>query len=257
MRLWRANRGIARLKPRAPIVSALALAVMQLPDAGTFDVSAAVISTPAKVCDVDLGQLNGSLRRLSWNPNAKSLHLQTVDSDDRLYDYIVDLVTRDISLAFGEPAWADEYWMHKSALAAPGLASIKLEITESNRRTRPTPFTGGFSNGGAQTPDPKNPVDAYEHEVTLRYLGHEIGNWINGTPMAGDTFGWGPPGSGALVYADGRGRLTLIDPAKHTRAVPGTKDAFFPAWSMDGAHLAFLQKAGRRKFALMTANVDR
>jgi hypothetical protein len=256
MRLSTAEPG-ARLKPRAPAVLALAVGLLQAPDVATFDVSATKVSTPVKVCDVDLGQLNGSLRRLSWGPNSTSMHLQTVDSSDHLFDYIVDLVTHDISIAFGEPARADEYWMHKSALVAPGVPSIKLEITESNRRTRPIPFTGGFTNGGAQTPDPKNPIDAYEHEVTLRYLGHEIGNWINGTPMAGDTFGWGPPGSGALIYADGRGRLTFIDQAKHTRAVPGTKDALFPAWSIDGTHLAFLQKAGRRKFALMTATVDR
>jgi hypothetical protein len=227
------------------------------PEGDAFDVLAATVSTPVKICEVDLAQLNGSLRRLSWNPSRTSLHLQTVDSSERLFDYIVDLATHDISLAFGEPGWADEYWMQKSALAAPGLPSLKLEITESNRRTRPVPFTGGFTNGGAQTPDPKNPVDAYEHEVTLRYLGREIGNWINGAPMAGDTFGWGPHGSGALVYADGHGRLMLMDRARHTKAVPGTRDALLPAWSTDGSRLAFLQKAGRRKYVLMTAAVDR
>ena len=239
------------------LVAAFAVSIAQTPDVISLDVSATVVSQPVKVCDVDLAQLSGSVRRLSWNPNGTSLHLQTVDSSDHLYDYIVDLVTREISLAFGEPAWAGEYWMQKSALAAPGLPSLKLEITENNRRTRPVPFTGGFANGGAQTPDPKNPVDAYEHEVTLRYRGQEIGNWINGAPMAGDTFGWGPPGTGTLVFADSHGRLTLIDPAKRRRAVPGTKDAVFPAWSSDGARLAFLQKAGRRKYVLMTAGVDR
>jgi hypothetical protein len=258
MRPSGASGSLARLKARAPaLLGAFALSLTQVPDIGTFDVSAAKISTPIKICDVDLGQLSGSLRRLSWNPSGTSLYLQTRDDDDRLYDYIVDPVTHDISRAFGEPGWAGEYWMRKSALAAPGVPALKLEITENNRRTRPIPFTGGFANGGAQTPDPKNPVDAYEHEVTVRYLGVEIGNWINGAPMAGDTFGWGPDGTGALVFADGRGRLTLIDRAKHTRAVPGTKDALFPAWSSDGARLAFLQKAGRRKYALMAAAIDR
>jgi len=239
------------------LVAAFAVSIAQTPDVTSLDVSATVVSQPVKVCDVDLAQLSGSVRRLSWNPNGTSLHLQTVDSSDHVYDYIVDLVTREISLAFGEPAWAGEYWMQKSALAAPRMPSLKLEITENNRRTRPVPFTGGFANGGAQKPDPKNPVDAYEHELTLRYRGQEIGNWINGAPMAGDTFGWGPPGTGTLVFADSHGRLTLIDPAKRRRAVPGTKDAAFPAWSSDGARLAFLQKAGRRKYTLMTAGVDR
>ena len=201
--------------------------------------------------------MNGSIRRLSWGPNRSSIHIQTGESDGRTYDYIVDLVTHEISLAFGEPGWAQEYWMRKSSLSAPGLPSLKLEITENNRRTKPIPFTGGFGNGGAQTADVRNPVDAYEHEVTVRYLGQEIGNWINGTPMAGDTFGWGPDGTGALIFADSHGRLTLIDQAKHRLAVPAAKDASFPAWSSDGETLAFLQKSGRRKYVLMTAGVER
>jgi hypothetical protein len=246
-----------RTSSGSALAAAFAVSIAQTPEVTLLDVSATVVSQPAKVCDVDLAQLSGSVRRLSWNPNGTSLHLQTVDSSDHLYDYIIDLVTREIRLAFGEPAWADEYWMQKSALAAPGMPSLKLEVTGNNRRTRPVLFTGGFANRGAQTPDPKNPVDAYEHEVTLRYRGQEIGNWINGAPMAGDTFGWGPPGTGTLVFSDSHGRLTLIDPAMRRRAVPGTKDAAFPAWSSDGARLAFLQKAGRRKYVLMTAGVDR
>ena len=63
----------------------------------------------------------------------------------------------------------------KSDLAAPGVPSLRMEITESNRRTRPAPFSGGFANGGAQTPDVKNPVDAYESEITLRLLGRGSG----------------------------------------------------------------------------------
>ena len=67
------------------------------------------------------------------------------------------------------------------------------------------------------------------HEVTLRLLGVKIGNWINGAPMAGETFGWGPAGSGALVFVGRGDRLTLIDQAKHTQASsPRHKDASLP-----------------------------
>jgi len=226
------------------------------PAAQSFDVSARTVAAPARVCDVDLSILKGEMRRLSWAPNGESIHLQTQDprSGD-LFDYIVDLGDGEISLAFGEPVWAAEYWARKSSLGAPGMPALKLEVTENNRRTRPVPFTGGFANGGAQTPDPHNPVDAFEHEVTLRFAGEEIGHWVNGAPMAGDTFGWGPDGSGALAFTDKNGRLMLIDPARRKLAVTGVKDAAFPAWSVDGVHLAWLQRSGRRKFTLFRAVV--
>jgi hypothetical protein len=225
----------------------------QAPEA--FDVSTRTVAPPGVVCTIDLHVLKGELRRLSWAPNGLSLHLQTQSGRD-LFDYIVDLGNGEISLAFGEPVWSAEYWRRKSSLSAPGLPSLRLEVTEHNRRTRPTPFSGPLNSGAGQTPDPKNPVDTYEHEVTLRYLGEEIGNWINGAPMAGDTFGWGPDSTGALVFTDKHGRVTFIDPAKRKQTLSGVRDAVFPAWTADGARLAFLQKSGRRKFRLMTAAVD-
>jgi len=146
---------------------------------------------------------------MSWSPDNAYIHVRTVEDRSALHDYIVSLEDREVSLAFGEPAWGSAYWARKSDLAAPGVTSLRMEITESNRRTRPAPFGGGFANGGAQTPDVKNPVDAYESEITLRLLGVEIGNWINGAPMAGETFGWGPDGSAALVFVDRTGRLVF------------------------------------------------
>src|SRR5207245_9993999 len=106
--------------------------------------------------------------RLSWSPDSKYIHVRTVESGITPHDYIVSTDDREMSLAFGEPEWATTYWAQKSDLSAPGVPSLKMEIAESNRRTRPAPFSGGFGNGGAQTPDVKNPVDAYEAEVPLR-----------------------------------------------------------------------------------------
>ncbi len=220
------------------------------------DLSTRTVTSPVALCDVDLNVLKGEMRRLSWAPNGASIHLQTLDPrNGDIFDYIVDLGNGEISLAFGEPAWASRYWARKSSLVAPGLPTLKLEVIENNRRTRPTPFSGGFANGGAQTPDPHNPVDAYEHEVTLWFVGEEIGRWVNGAPMAGDTFGWGPDGSGALAFTDKNGRLTLIDRSKRKVALAGVRDAAFPAWSVDGGRLAWLQKLGRKKFKLFYAVV--
>jgi hypothetical protein len=238
------------------IIAAVALAVAQAIGDSPVDVSALRVSAPTEICIVDLNALKGDLRQMSWSPDGRYLHLQTVEDDTIPHDFIISLDDRELSVAFGAPEWARAYWARKSSLVAPGLPELKLEVTETNRRTRPTPFTGGFANGGAQTPDVKNPVDAYEAEVTLRFLRVEIGNWINGAPMAGETFGWGPRGSGALAFVDRAGRLSLIDQQKRRQAVAGVKGAAMPAWSDDGSRIALLQKSGRRRFSLLVANVS-
>ena len=239
------------------MIAAVALAFVQTLVDPAFDVSVLTVSAPREICAVDLNTVKGELRELSWSPDGRSLHLQTVEDRTIPHDFIVSLDDRELSVAFGAPEWAAAYWARKSNLAAPGLPALKMEVTETNRRTRPAPFAGGFANGGAQTLDPKNPVDAYEAEVMLRLLGVEIGNWINGAPMAGETFGWGPSGSGALAFVDHPGRLYLLDRQKHKRAIARVKDATLPAWSDDGAHIAFLEKSGRRQFTLKIVDVSR
>jgi hypothetical protein len=37
--------------------------------------------------------------------------------------------------------------------------------------------------------------------------------------------------------------------------VPEVKDALLPAWSMDGARLAWVQKSGRKKYTLFWSTV--
>jgi len=223
-----------------------------------FDVSTLAASEPALVCQLDLNQLKGELRRVSWSPDGRNLHVQTADPGGlAAHDYIVTVLDGVMSMAFGEPEWAAQYWAMKSNLTAPGVPSLQLEVQTTNRRTRPTPFTGGTANGGNYTPDTKNPVDAFESEVTLRLQGVELGSWINDAPMAGDTFGWGPPASAAIVYVGRGDRLTLMDQEKRRAVVATVKGAAFPAWSTDGTRLAFVQRTGKKKYRLMIAVVGR
>lgn len=230
------------------------LALMQGAGVAPIDISATTVSRPALVCELDMNVLKGDVRRVSWSPDSAYIHVQTSENGERLHDYIVAVLDREVSLAFGEPEWAAMYWSRKSDLAAPGIPSMRIEVTQNNLRTKPTPFGPGGLNG-AQTPDPRTPVDRYEFEVTVRLLGEELGQWINDAPMAGDTFGWGPTGSGAILSADSKGRLTLMDQRKRKLSIPDVKGALMPAWSSDGTRIAYLLKSGRKKLSLMSATI--
>jgi hypothetical protein len=241
------------------MMRALAILVVAAQTAASpsLDVSSLTVSSPTLVCELDMNQLKGEPRRLSMSPDGRNIHVQTAEIGVAQHDYIVTMPDGVVSLAFGEPEWAAAYWAMKSDMAAPGIPSLRLEVQQDNRRTRPTPFTGGTANGGAYTPDVRNPVDAFESEVTLRLLGVQLGNWINSAPMAGETFGWGPAGSGAIVFIGSGERLTLMDQQARRKVVATIKGASMPAWSSDGTRLAFLQKAGRKRYRLMTAAVGR
>ena len=219
-----------------------------------IDVSLLAASPPALVCELDLRTLKGELRRLSWSADGTYLHVQTLDRKT-LRDYIVTLPEGSISAAFGEPEWADHYWAMKSALSAPGASGLTIEVIEDHQRTRPQPFTGGFTNNGAQAVDPRNPRDTFAIDARLTLLGEEIGYFLNEVAMAGGTYGWGPSGSGAIAFVDPAGRVTLFDRAKHRKVLVTAKGAAMPAWSSDGARVAYVQRMGRDRYRLMAITV--
>jgi hypothetical protein len=93
--------------------------------------------------------------------------------------------------------------------------------------------------------------------VRLKFAGQDIAVWANERPFPGMKFSWGPPGSGALVFAGERGALVFLDGERRRLAVPGVKDAFLPAWSADGGRVAYVQKVGRKKLAFSWLAVEK
>ena len=142
------------------MIRLLVLALL-LPQAATipvFDVSSLTIAPPALVCELDLNQLKGEMRRLSWSPDGRNLHVQTADG-------------------------------------------------------------------------------TVKHDDIVTVLDGVV--------------------SGAIVFVGRGDRLTLMDQDARRKVVGTIKGASMPAWSTDGSRLAFLQKAGKKRYRLMTAAVGR
>ena len=93
---------------------------------------------------------------------------------------------------------------------------------------------------------------------TMRLKGQVVGEWINHPIVPGETYGWGPKGTGLFAYRDHKsGRLVLMNLAGERQTVDGTRDVSRPAWSNDGTRLAYLEGRGGNKFALVVAAVQK
>jgi len=234
-----------------------------------LDVTAIAVGAPTRVADLDLGKLKGELRRLSWSPDGTKMCVQTADGDkpaDKVHVYIVTVEGGGIADVDREPDWAWSYWAFKSDRYAPGLPLIEIAVEQKTENVK----TGMGSAGGAERgSDPsgggnlngaenvQRAAESGEHEnvVRLTVFGSVIGQFVNTRPLPGLTFGWGPERAAAIAFVDSEGRLYLLDSLGHKRAISGVKDALLPAWTTDGSRLAFLQKTGRRKYALMTISL--
>jgi len=84
-----------------------------------FDVSSIRGSAPTPVCELDLNALKGEVRRVSWPPDNAYIHVRTVEDRAVPHDYIVSLEDREVSPAFGEPAWGSAYWRENPTWQRP------------------------------------------------------------------------------------------------------------------------------------------
>ena len=119
--------------------------------------------------------------------------------------------------------------------------------------------TGGASGGGGGSSVGDATGAAFGSQntnvVQLKLKGEVIGEYVNAPALAGTTFGWGPNGSGLIVFAALDGHLVLMDDQGRKQDIPGSRAAAFPGWSEDGTRIVFLEKTGRKKFNLQTVAV--
>jgi hypothetical protein len=232
-------------------------------------VSALKIGAPIAVAELDLRKLKGNLRRIAWSPDAGTVYIQTADGNPqspKLRHYQVAVEGGTILDIDAEPDWAEQYWSFKSDRAAPGIGSLMIDVEQKFETVKIGTGSAGAADGGDRagggTVMSSNNVDREAQRqqqvvVRLKLLDEPVSEFVNERPIPGLMFGWGPEKSGAIAYTDRDGRLILFDQQRHRRTVGGARDALLPAWTMDGARLAWAQKTGRRKYALMYATVGR
>jgi ribosomal protein L24E len=234
-----------------------------------LDANAVAVGAPTVVAELDLGKLHGEPRQLAWSPDDSQLYIQTADGSkptDRVYSYIVPAAGGAVTDAVRPPEWATEYWAFKSDRSAPGVATLVIDV-ESGSENVKVGTGGGIGSDRTSNPGTESGPSAgmieksaesqHERVMRLTLLGQTIGEWVNAVPVPGQTFSWGPKGSGAIAFVDRDGRLFMFDQAKHRKTIAGVKDATLPAWTLDGTRLAYLSKAGRKKYTLAWVPISR
>ena len=245
---------------------ALVLGVLQT--AQPRDVSKLTVGPAVSVVELDLGKLKGELRQIAWSPDALEIYVQTAEGNppsERLHHYVVSVSGAAVLPVDKQPDWARQYWAIKSDRNAPGVPSVEIAVKQEHVNERigtgsGRPGTNGTGDGAAGgAAGAENVAMAAEGQrlplVKFELFGETISEYKNERPIPGSMFGWGPSGTLSLAFTDRDGHLSLLDSDKHTRRVQGVKDAGFPAWSADGARLAWVQKSGRKKYTLTVAPV--
>lgn len=252
------------------LASALSASLGQSPASATpIDVSAVRVGAATVVAELDLGKLKGEPRQIGWSPDRSQLYVQTVEGDGpsaRVHHYLVPAAGSTPAAVDAAPGWAEAYWAFKSDRSAPGIVSLMMDVEQKvetmkvgtgqagalDREANPI----GGNVGNIETLAKGNDQNQKQHVVRFKLLGETVSEFVNARPVPGLMFGWGPMTSGAIAYVESDGgRIVLLDQQKHKKKVDGAKDALLPAWSMDGSRLAWIQRSGRKKYALMMAPV--
>jgi hypothetical protein len=223
-----------------------------------------VVSTPATLVDVDLGKLKGAPTCLAWSPNEGEFYLQTVDDGAKMRHFIIRLGSSP-QAADGEPVWASTYWTWKSARTVPGHPDLAIEVATRNDTSQITSMNLhdkaagiGDRNGTPGAGIMANANIGAAQVRTLLLKGEVIGEYVNAPLVPGLTFGWSPEPLQAVAYVPHSHRLMLMDTVSGAKQeVSATSEVLLPAWSPDGSQIVFLQKTGRKTFALMRVTVTR
>jgi hypothetical protein len=240
------------------------------PPAAAADVS---LGAPAPVAELDTSKLKGIPERLAWSPDGSELYVQAVERDKSFNvkstkHYVISTAAKGMRAVDQEPDWASKYWAWKSAQYSPAAAAFMIATPvpqQETVRATAAPMGGALARGGgsAATAGTTNEDAASAAAMTqiqtvyaLRIKGETIGEWVNEPVTPGSNYTWAPKPIRLFAYARrGGGPLVVLDESGRKQELKGAEAAILPAWSDDGGRLAWLERSGKKKYALMIAAV--
>lgn len=244
--------------------------------AGQAALASQVKITPVEIAQFDLGKMQGAfVNQLAWSPDGQEIYLQTITEDRKalpkdVYHYVMPAEKGGtFKKASAPPDWAVAYWTWKSGQTAPDDPAFKIEIATEKRIDSATalPMGGEMARGGTQAGTGGASAESVMAAAatstnatiyTMRLKGEVVGEWADHRIMPGLTFGWGPPGTHLIAYAEKQtGRLVIMDSTGAKQKIDETKGVVLPAWTSDGTRLAYLESIGRNKYALIIAAVSK
>lgn len=254
----------------------LAFSLFLAPQSAPISAQSVTI-TPKPVAEFDMSRLKGEIRRVAWNADNTQLYIQTAELNKdaqpkALHHYLADPANGALKDTDAEPAWAATYWEWKSWKAAPDDEHFMIEVSEEQRKSAATaiPMGGDYARGGtgggdvagsAGSASASSVMAAAQQSQTgtarmLKLKGQTVGEWLNLPIVPGQTFGWGPKGTGVIAYAEPNNRaLMVMDKTGAKKKIDDTRGVYSPSFSNDAKRLAWLEVRGK-KAVLVVAEVS-
>jgi hypothetical protein len=256
--------GLWRSLPQ--MVTTLALAIgLWLTAAAASDDTIVSLTDPVAWAQIDTAALKGRPARLAWSDDRSELYLQVVQGstteDLTFRHYIIrkDSRPRPIDKM---PKWVEEYWKWKSAKVFFGdpLFTIEVETTRqildnlNGTSTNKTPYLSDTPLTGNQLTLARQPG---ETQITNRLMlnGVSIGEFVDELIVPGYTFSWSPEELRLIAFRANAGRLSIMNEKGRIQTIRRTNNVILPAWSDDGAAIAYLERTDRRTFTLYVVEI--
>jgi hypothetical protein len=247
---------------------ALAVALAAAPVLAAPPGPIVTLTTPATWVDLDTRAVKGRPARLAWSDDRATLYLQTVEGETqqtlRFHHYLVQNGGKPVALDT-QPKWVEAYWKWKSAKTFAWDSSLRIDV--DSRKEVLDNLNGIGANKAAYLTD--SPIGLTGQELTLSkqsggtrvvnrlmLKGHVVGEFVDQMIVPGYTFSWSPEELRLIVYRAQSGRLTIMDDTGRTEAVAETKDVLLPAWSDDGAAIAYLEHTHGSHFLVRVVEVE-
>jgi hypothetical protein len=235
---------------------------------GAQDKPIAPLMTPVTWAEIDTGTLKGRPAKLAWSDDRSALYLEVVEGDDpatlKFRHYLVRKGA-PVNAVDGRPKWVDAYWKWKSARSFFGDLALTIQIDTEQRIL--DNLNGTAANKTVYLTDSPNGVSGQALLMAkqtggtqvvrlLRLHGQVIGEFDDELIVPGYTFSWSPEALRLIAYRSRSGRLAIMNDDGRIETCAATRDVWLPAWSDDGAAIAYLERVNRKKLTLRVVEIE-